>query len=369
MSLSPVELRHRLHKNPELSFREFETTKLLKENIEELDGGAKVKIHTPYRTGLLAEYTVSPEKPYILIRADIDALPISEENETEFRSVNGNMHACGHDVHTSILYGLLSHVLAEKINKNLLFLFQPAEESGGGAMEFYGTGIFDSFNIKNAVALHVTDEYPEGTFASSKGVLFCSTLEIDIDFRGVSSHVAFPENGKNAFNALRMFLDGIDKIPRRITEAFVFGVGKIVSGEVRNINPGFAHLEGTLRGVRIKNVDDYYTKLENILQGIRRITGVDYVIQKGAAYPEVVIDQDLFDRLVPDLSRKFNFINCGLKMTGEDFGFFSQKYPSFMFWLGTSRGDKHGLHNPRFLPDDKVIETGENIFSEILKII
>ena len=369
MAISPVELRHRLHQNPELSFREFETTRLLRKNIEGMDKKSRLKIHTPYRTGLLVEYTVTPNKPYILFRADIDALPIKEKNDIDFKSVNNNMHACGHDVHTSILYGFLSRVLTEKISKNILFLFQPAEETGGGAMEFYGTGIFDKFNIQNAFALHVTDEYPEGTVASSKGVLFCSTLEIDIDFNGLSSHVAFPENGRNAFNALRMFLDGIEKIPRNTTEAFVFGVGKITAGEVRNITPGSARLEGTLRGIRKNNVDKFYDQLDKILNGIKNITGVDFDMQKGAGYPEVLIDNDLFDKIVPAILPKYNFIDCGLKMTGEDFGFFSQKYPSFMFWLGTSKGEKHGLHNPEFLPDDNIIEIGKNIFADILAVV
>lgn len=367
MAVSPVELRHKLHRNPELSFREFETSKLLISNIEKLDDKSRLNIHTPYRTGLLVEYTTSPGDPYILFRADIDALPINEKTDFEFKSLNENMHACGHDVHTSIMYNLISHVLESNIKKNILFLFQPAEESGGGAMEFYGTGIFNNFKIENAFALHVTDEYPEGTFACSKGILFCSTLEVDVDFNGVSSHVAFPENGKNAFNALRLFLDGIDRIPKSITEVFVFGVGKITAGEVRNINPGHARLEGTLRGLRKKNVDDFYAQLENILEGVKKISGVDYIIRRGAAYPEVVINDGLYDKIIPSLSKKYNFIDCGLKMTGEDFGFFSQTYPSLMFWLGTSRGEKHGLHNPEFLPHDNVIEIGKNIFTDILE--
>ncbi len=369
MALSPVELRHTLHKNPELSFREFETTKLLRKNIGELDKKSALKIHTPYRTGLLVEHTVSPDQPYLLFRADIDALPIKEENSIEFRSENLNMHACGHDVHISILYNFISYVLSNKIRKNILFLFQPAEESGGGAMEFYGTGIFNSFNIQDAFALHVTDEYPEGTIATSKGVLFCSTLEVDIDFHGVSSHVAFPENGKNAFNALRLFLDGVEKIPRSTTEPFVFGVGKISAGEVRNINPGNARLEGTLRGLRQSNVEGFYGQLENILNGVKGISGVDFNCQRGASYPEVIVNEELFDKIIPALTEKHEFINCGLKMTGEDFGFFSQKYPSLMFWLGTSNGEKHGLHNPKFLPDDKIIETGKNIFADILESV
>ena len=365
MKISPIELRHKLHQNPEIAFHEFATTKLIIDSIKGLKDSGKIKIHTPYKTGLLAEYKVN-NNGYLLFRADIDALPIKEQNNIKFKSKNELMHACGHDVHTSILFSFLHHVLSHKIQQNILFLFQPAEESGGGAMEFYNTKIFDKFNIQDAFALHVTDEYPFGTVASTNGVLFASSLEIDIDFKGVSSHVAFPTEGKNAFNALRIFLDTVEKIPRDLNKPFVFGAGKITSGEVRNIVPGYARLEGTIRGLSSKQSLGFYNTLEKILVNIEKITGVNIDCVKGAHYPEVIIDSKLYSKIVPALSSKFKFIDCGYKMTGEDFGYFSHKFPSFMFWLGTYEGEKFGLHNPRFLPNDTTIEKGKSIFVEIL---
>ncbi|MCL5027934.1 MAG: amidohydrolase [Bacteroidetes bacterium] len=364
MPINPIALRHKLHQNPELSFHEINTTKLLIESIRNLTDSNKLMIITPYKTGLIVDYKVNDDK-YLLFRADIDALPIKEENEIAFKSKNNFMHACGHDVHTAILFSFLQHVLKNKIKRNILFLFQPAEESGG-AMEFYNTGIFKKYNIKNAFALHVTDEYSIGTVASTNGVLFASSLEINIDFNGVNSHVAFPQEGKNAFNALRLFLDSIDKLPKDISKPFVFGAGKITAGEIRNILPGYARLEGTMRGLSSKELLKFYSKIENILMGIEKITGVNIKSEKGAQYPEVIIDPILYDKLSHTLSRKFNFVDCGYKMTGEDFGFFSHKFPSFMLWLGTSEGEHHGLHNPKFLPDDKMINIGKSVFVEIL---
>jgi len=367
MSLSPIELRHTLHKNPELAFNEIKTTKLLIDNIKELETSSKIKIHTPYKTGLLVEYKVNGGN-FILFRADIDALPIKEENEIEFKSTNNYMHACGHDVHTSILYSFLSEVLEEKVDQNILFLFQPAEEGGGGAMEFYKTGIFENFNISKAFALHVTDEYKEGTVASTKGVLFASALEIDIHFIGESAHVAFPNEGKNAFNAMRKFLDIIDEQDKKSSEPFIFGIGIYNAGEVRNISPGRAMLSGTARGLSQQKVIDYVENLKVILNKLKEETGVDYSVKFGAHYPEVVVNENLFNDLSKQLSGKYSFIDCGYKMTGEDFGFFSHKFPSFMFWLGSSKGERYGLHNSRFLPPDSVIETGKNIFYDILNL-
>jgi len=297
-------------------------------------------------------------------------LAIEEQSGVPYSSENsGVMHACGHDVHSSILYSFMIEAMEMVTNQNLLFLFQPAEEAGGGAMQFYNTGVFDQFKIKNAFALHVTDEYPLGTIASTLGVLFASALEIDIEFIGESSHVAFPKEGKNAFNALRKFLDESDKFLSQINEPFVFGIGKIESGFVRNIAPGNAKLEGSIRGLSIDKVNNFYSELENLLKDIEVKTGVRYALKKGAHYPEVIVNEELYKKLSETLSGKFKFIDCGYKMTGEDFGFFSQKWQSFMFWLGTSKGKRYGLHNPKFLPPDEVIEIGKNIFLEILKSI
>lgn len=367
MKFSPIQLRHELHKNPEIAFKEFKTTEFIISSVKALPGSEELKIHTPFPTGVLFEYKVN-DAPFILFRADIDALPIKEENDIEFKSTNDFMHACGHDVHTSILYSFLEEVLNKKPNQNILFLFQPAEEAGGGAMEFYYTGVFDQFQIKNAFALHVTDEYPLGTMASTPGVLFASALEVNIEFIGVSSHVAFPNEGKNAFSAMRNFLDENDKLSVEYRDKLLFGIGKYISGAVRNIAPGHAKLEGSIRGLSGELIDDYLSKLISILKIINNKTGVDYKITKGAHYPEVIVDDDLYTKYSKVLSDKFSFIDCGYKMTGEDFGFFSQKFPSFMFWLGTSKGERYGLHNPKFLPPDEVIEVGKNVLKELLRV-
>ncbi len=354
-----------MHRYPELAFQEFKTTELIINSVKALPGSNEIKIHTPFPTGVLFEYKVN-DASFILFRADIDALPIKEETQVESKSTNNYMHACGHDVHTSILYSFLKEVLKKKRDQNILFLFQPAEEAGGGAMKFYNTGVFNQFQIKNAYALHVTDEYPLGTIASTSGVLFASALEVDIDFIGESAHVAFPTEGKNAFNALRKFLDACDKLLSEIREPLLFGIGKINSGFVRNITPGTAKLEGSIRGLSEQKVNEFTQTLKNELEQIKNKTGVDYKFTKGAHYPEVIVNDELYKKYSKELAKNFDFIDCGHKMTGEDFGFFSQKWQSFMFWLGTSKGEKYGLHNPKFLPPDESIETGKNVFMTIL---
>lgn len=366
--IKPIELRHLLHQNPELAFEEYKTTEAIISAVKSLPNPKNYfTIHAPMQTGLLVEYKYN-DGSYILFRADIDALPIKEETLYKFKSKNNYMHACGHDVHTSILYGLLEYVSEHKINQNILFLFQPAEESGGGALKFLRTGILSQFKIDKAFALHVSDEYPLGTVASSRGVLFASALEVDVKFIGKNSHIAFPQDGKNAFNSLRLFLDSVDKLPKEISEPVLIGFGKIASGQIRNIIPGEAILEGTIRALTMKKTNMLFSTLENIATGIERITDVKIELKKGAQYPEVIVNEIIFDELKNKLSEKFNFIDCGYKMTGEDFGYISHQFPSFMFWLGTSKGEHNGLHNPKFLPDDDVVDTGIDILKEILKL-
>jgi N-acetyldiaminopimelate deacetylase len=361
-TLDPVELRHVLHKNPELMFEEFKTTELLKRNIERMDN---IKIHRPLNTGLIADYKVN-DGNYYLFRADIDALPIKEDTGVSFTSNNNFMHACGHDVHTSILYGLLKHVVKRKINKNIIFLFQPGEEGGGGAEKIINSGILDDYKIEKAFALHVTDEYKVGVIASTPGILFASAFEIDIELFGTSAHVAFPENGKNAFEGLIQFLSKFDKLVKEQSEQVIFGYGKITSGEVRNIIPAYAKIEATLRTLSRKKSEAFLNKIISLLGTIEQESGIKYKITTGSLYTEVDVDKKLYEQCRNVLSDKYEFLDCGYKMTGEDFGFISKLYPSFMFWLGTRTNIKYGLHNPKFFPDDSIINKGIDIFSIIL---
>jgi len=362
MPLTPVELRHILHQTPELMFKEFETTRILLENVGRLDN---LIIHRPIETGFVAEYKVN-DGDYLLFRADIDALPIKEETGSEFSSKNDCMHACGHDVHSSILYSFAKYVTENKIDRNILFLFQPGEEGGGGAEHVINSGVFNQFNISNAFALHVTDEYEKGTIASTSGVLFASAFEIDIELLGKSAHVAFPENGIHAFDALRVLLDEIDVILKEQTERVIFGYGKILSGTVRNIVPAYCRVECTIRTLSRKKSEEFLEKIVEILEHVSRTRGVKYNLLKGVLYSEVVVDSQLFNKLSKSLAQKHKFIDCGYKMTGEDFGFFSHIYPSMMFWLGTSQGEHYGLHTPKFLPDDSIIQAGTDIYKDIL---
>jgi N-acetyldiaminopimelate deacetylase len=190
---------------------------------------------------------------------------------------------------------------------------------------------------------------------------------VDIEFLGKSAHVAFPENGKNAFEALILFLGRVKELISTESEKIIFGYGKITSGSVRNIVPAYAKIEATLRTLSRKKSEAFFEKIRIILSGIEKETGVKFNTIPGSLYTEVDVDKELFEKYRHSLSGKYKLIDCGYKMTGEDFGFISKLYPSFMFWLGTSTGEKFGLHNPKFIPDDSIINLGIDIYKVILK--
>lgn len=369
--MDAYQLREALHRLPELSFQEHGTTKLLKELCTHLQQKSSVPIilHTPLETGLVVEYRGGKEgDSYQLFRADIDALPIQEKNfHCPFRSTNNFMHACGHDLHTAILYALLQDLVENPRTNNLLLLFQPAEEEGGGAEKILATCFFESFAISAAYALHVTDEYALGQIASRTGNLFAAALAIDVHFTGRPAHVAFPQMAKNPLSAMRYWMDRAEEV---LPQELLFGIGKVYSGNVRNIYPESAHLEGTIRGHSKNETLGYLEKLGELLEETKKKFDIQAEIKTISFYAPVINHQETTRQAKEKLmTAKVDWVECEAKMTGEDFGFFTERFPSFMFWLGTCQaGEKAvGLHHPEFLPSHQVIQQGLQFFKILIR--
>ena len=357
--MDEIELRHILHMNPELSFKEYNTKETLRRAVIEIGYDKIIEVAG---TGLVIEKKET-EDPYVVLRVDMDALPIKEETGWEFASRNEYMHACGHDFHMSALYGAMKRL--RNVKKNFLFVFQPAEETGGGAKEVVNF-LRDRYEIKAAVGFHVTDEYDAGTVASRPGVLFASATEFDVYFKGVPAHVAFAEKGKDALKAAVSFLNWLYN---KKGNALV-GVGKISGGRARNIVPDEIKLEGTIRSEALRITEEVISDMVKQLGELKEKTGVDFAVERGSVYPEVRVNQNLFETLRATCQRLgFSFVECDMKWTGEDFGYFSQVFPSLSFWFGVGEGERFGLHHPRFLPNDRYIPMAADLLAELAMVI
>jgi len=359
--ISLFEIRKGLHRIPEAAFKEFKTTEFILQQIKDLPS---IIIHKFPFTGLLVEYSQG-DGDYILFRAELDALPIQEQTGVDFSSTHdGYMHACGHDVHMAILIGLIREVVDKKLKKNILFLFQPAEEGHGGAESVLSTGLLDNFSIKEAYALHVHPNYPVGTIACRPGILFGIPQEFDILFKGKSAHAANPHKGNDAILAATSFCNNIYAALSKSfsnNEQHICHIGKISGGDARNIVAANCLLEGTLRSYT-KEVRD---KMKKILYQVAESTagcfGVSPEVNFLTTYDPVMNDASLYHKLQQNLPSDIKLIEVDPALTGEDFGFFTTKYKGLMFWLGAGE-KKEDLHSSKFLPDEEAITIGLKTF-------
>ncbi|MBN2253320.1 MAG: amidohydrolase [Kosmotogaceae bacterium] len=345
-------IRHDLHEIPEIGFNEFKTQAYIMSLMDRLS--------VPYEkvagTGILVKWKKT-EGPFVLFRADMDALPVFEETDAPFKSAHeGFMHACGHDVHMTILIGLIERIVTSDLNRNFLFLFQPAEEGGGGAEKCLSK--LEQYEITEAWALHVNDEFPEGSVHTRAGVLFASAFETDCTFKGRSAHVAFYKRGRDAIEGAMDFLRRVYSVDRGDS---VLRFGLIHGGRVRNVVADSCTLSGTVRTKAFEISEKAIMELEKLGIEVASERGLKFSQEIGSKYPQVHVDGDLYDKLCSliDVSP------VEMKYVGEDFGVIAMNYPSVLFWLGTGRGEQHGLHNSRFLPADSVIEKGVEIFWKI----
>ncbi len=360
-SLNLFEVRQKLHRIPEIAFKEYKTKELLLSYLNDLED---ITIHQfSNSTGILVEYSKGTGE-YQLFRADMDALPITEATGCNYASQHeGMMHACGHDIHMTILLGLIYWVVGTQPGKNLLFLFQPAEEGEGGAESILAEGLLQKYPIKSVYALHVSGNLPLNTISSKAGIFFAIPQEFDVEFIGKSAHVAFPENGKDALKAGMEFYTKMQSfINQNFTaEPVIFNIGEMKAGTVRNVIPDKCILKGTHRTLNKSTRDMINAEINNLADQIAHLHKLEYRFNLLCTYDPVMNDSALYQQLKAACSAlAIDFTESITFMTGEDFGFFTSLYPGLLFWLGAGL-DAHDLHSNQFLPDENCIPTGINI--------
>jgi len=368
------ELRDQLHESPELSFEEFKTSEIIESFLNDhIKGIEAFKVIKPYKTSIVVEYKNADNKPFKLFRADMDALPVLESSDNPVISKNeGVMHACGHDIHMTVLCGLIARTALNMPKENVLFVFQPGEEGAGGAKKMIAEGVFDNYNICCAHALHVTDDHFLGEVASNDNILFAIPKEVNVEFYGSSAHAAFPEKGCDALAAAASFLTDLEyQIRRKInpTSIFLAHFGKITSGTARNIVSDKSIVEGTLRAFDPEVMEKGMEVVGTVATLAAQKFGCSAKVKTLGEYVEV--------RNTPELYKKLKNIcedteiKCVCKngeLVGEDFGYFTKKFSGIMFWIGSCEEGKapETLHSKTFFPSSKALVTGLEIMWKML---
>lgn len=364
-----VALRRELHKIPELGFREFKTQQFLLDYLYSLPQDS-MEIKT-WKTGILVKISGRNPSKMIGYRADIDGLPIIEETGLPFKSVhNEQMHACGHDFHMSIALGLIAKFIEERINDDLLFIFQPAEEGPGGAEPMLKSEIMKEWKPDMILALHIAPEYPVGTIALREGLLFANTSELFIDLKGKGGHAAYPHNTNDMVVAACTLVSQLQSIISRNIDPLdsaVVTIGKITGGTVQNIIAEKARLEGTIRTLSPESMKKVKSRIQALVKGIEVGYECEASIDYGSMYHQVYNETALTKEFM-EFARSntdINVVECREAMTGEDFGYMLEEIPGFMFWLGVD--SEYGLHHARLNPNEAAIEKAIELIAAYLR--
>ncbi|XMB66906.1 M20 family metallopeptidase [Mycoplasmatota bacterium zrk1] len=357
-----VNVREHLHKYPELGYQEFETQKILIGYLDEL--GVTYK---KMETGLVVDIGTGDKT--ILVRADIDGLPILEKNNVPYKSTNKNMHACGHDVHMTVALGVIKKYLETPLDCKLRVVFQPAEEGPGGAVMMIERGAAE--NIDYALSLHTDPRFNVGEIGINYGVRNAIADEINIKITGVSAHAAKPHDGVDAIIIASTFINNVNHLLSKMIKPFdnvVLQFGKINGGVARNVICKDLTLNGTLRtldkDVKAKVIDE----LKNIVNGLEVLYKCKIELEILEMYGLLFNDDFVLDTLkkVHDKVVIIDYPSLG----GEDFGFFLEKAPGCMFSLGTSNKDSGlitHLHSDTFDVDTDSLVVGVDVMYKLMK--
>lgn len=354
------DIRRELHRIPEKGFEEVKTQAYLLAQIKLLTQD-RLTIHT-WKTGFVVKVEGLLPTKTIGWRTDIDGLPIQELTDVDYMSEHeGFMHACGHDVHMTIALGLLRKVVDNPIKDNLVFLFQPAEEGPGGALPMREWLKQDHIDCLPDVifAFHIAPEYPVRTIATRPGLLFANTSELFIDLQGVEGHAAFPHRTRDMTIASANLLMQLQTIVSRSInplDSAVVTIGKMTSGTVQNIISGHARLEGTIRTMNANTMKVVKEKIEAFCQATELAFDCKVLIDYGSSYYQVTNEEYLTNNFLvfAEQDEHTTAILCDAAMTGEDFGYFLQEIPGFLFWAGVD--SKYGLHHAKLDPNEEVID-------------
>ncbi|MFD0770921.1 N-acetyldiaminopimelate deacetylase [Bacillus sp. CGMCC 1.60114] len=364
-----IQMRRDLHQIPELGFQEWKTQQYILNYINTLPS-EYMEVKT-WKTGVIVKVHGRNPLKTIGYRADIDGLPIAEETGYDFSSLHeGMMHACGHDIHTTIGLGLLTAFVTERIDDHLVFIFQPAEEGPGGALPLLQSEEFQAWKPDMILGLHIAPEYPVGSIATKEGLLFANTSELYVDLKGKGGHAAYPHTANDMIVTASHLVTQLQSVISRNVnplDSAVITIGKITGGTVQNIIAEKARLEGTIRTLSVESMKRVKGRIEAIVAGIETSFQCTAHIDYGAMYHQVYNDEPLTQEFMKYTAEHtdMNVITCTEAMTGEDFGYMLRDIPGFMFWLGVE--SEYGLHHAKLQPNESAIERAITFLTTYVK--
>ncbi|HAX73712.1 MAG TPA: amidohydrolase [Firmicutes bacterium] len=361
--------RKALHQMPELAYEEFLTSTYIVEALRAL-GYEPQKVAG---TGVIA-YKKGLSEECVAFRADMDALSIKEDTDLPFASCNGLMHGCGHDGHMAILLGFAEHVARlPKLNKSILFIFQPAEEGPGGAAPILKEGVFQRYNVKNVFGLHLFPDIEQGKIGLRKGVMTAQTGEFDVIIKGRGGHGAMPHTANDALIVAAQLINSYQTIVSRNVnpiEGCVVTIGTIHGGERRNIICENLVLEGTIRAFSEEIYNQVKQRMVEINQGLAAMFNVKVEVVFHDLYPCINNDEKLVERIVQSDIGK-NVIELDPMMIAEDFAFYQKVVPGVFFMLGSKNETlnyTYPLHHSKFNFDAEVLVHGLQLYDQVSQL-
>lgn len=361
-----INFRRRMHKNPELSFKEFETTKLIENGLED----TKINFYELSKdVGLIGMLEKDPSYDYVAVRADIDALPIHEETNLDFKSeVDGKMHACGHDIHTSILYGFAKVVndLYEDLKYNIVFIFQPAEETLGGAKYIKEELKRLEVPVNKIVMYHTWPTLNEGLIGYRDEQFCAGTQSFNAKLKVKGGHAAHPHKSADpiylASNIIQ-FIQGIVSRFNNPATPLVITIGQIHAGERNNVIPSECHFGGTIRSFSEESIELAKKMIENYSNELTEMSDAKFEIKYSTYCPPLINTPDVVEEFISAGEDKAVYHELKEPSMGsEDFAFFVQDYVGAAFRIGTRIPDVpesgYSLHSPEIVFSEKSIKTG-----------
>ena len=360
-----VDIRRELHRFPELMYEEHRTNALVREKLDELG----IEYEFPIaETGVLAKIG-DGNGPCVALRADMDALPIQEMADVDFKSeVDGKMHACGHDCHTAMLLGAAKILSQREINGTVKFLFQPAEEGGAGGQKMTQEGALENPTVERIFGLHVWPFIPTGQVGSRAGAFLAATSFMDIEVVGTGGHAATPHLCIDPLLASSRIIDSLQSIVSRETdplESAVVSITAVNGGTALNVIPESVAIKGTLRSLTMDGLANLQKRVAEICDLVGRANGCEVtVVYPGNDYPPTINDPETWEfakGVAENMIGGENVLELAPVMGGEDFAYYTQKTNGCFVVIGVGNPEKgciYAVHHPQFKVDEDALPLG-----------